>query len=121
MKKILLVDDEAHILNILKFNLMKKGYEIVTAVDGEKALQVLSSTVPDLLIIDVMMPKMTGYDVCNELKKDDRFKGMPIVMLSAKSQAEDLKKAEELGVVCYMTKPFSPIALVNKVQELIGE
>ncbi|MDD5092402.1 MAG: response regulator [Candidatus Wallbacteria bacterium] len=118
MKKVLVVDDEAHILNILKFNLIKKGFDVVTASEGALALQLMQSLVPDLLIIDVMMPKMSGYDVCAELKKDSRFTSMPIIMLSAKSQTADLQKAEEIGVTFYFTKPFSPLAVVNKAAEL---
>ncbi|MDD2717355.1 MAG: response regulator [Candidatus Wallbacteria bacterium] len=120
MKKILLVDDEIHILNILKFNLAKKGYDVVTAGDGAKALEILAGLIPDLLIIDVMMPKMTGFDVCREMRKDQRLAEVPIVMLSAKSQKEDLARGEEVGVSAYLTKPFSPIALLNKVDELLA-
>lgn len=119
MKKILLVDDEVHILNILKFNLSRRGYEIVTAKDGVDALEALNGFIPDLLIIDVMMPKKSGHEVCQELKTQEKFKAMPIIMLSAKSQKEDFQKGADLGVH-YMTKPFSPALIVNKVTELIG-
>jgi len=121
MKKILLVDDEAHILNIIKFNLKKKGYDITTANNGSEALEKIKECIPDLMIIDVMMPIMSGYDVCKELKKNDKYNDMPIIMLSAKSQADDIDTAKELGVTEYLTKPFSPMMLLKKVVEIIGE
>jgi len=121
MKKILIVDDEAHILNIIKFNLKKRGYDITIASNGEEAIEKIKGNIPDLLIIDVMMPKMSGYDVCRILKEDEKYKDMPIIMLSAKSQLEDIEVAKELGITKYLTKPFSPMMLMKKVVEIIGE
>ena len=120
MKRILIVDDETAIHNILKFILVKNGYKVRVAKNGEDALKKIEEESPDLLMIDVMMPKMSGYDVCERLKEKGIFGQFPIIMLSAKSQEEDIKKASSLGISCYITKPFSPISVINKVKEILG-
>ena len=121
-KKILVVDDEIHIVQIVKFNLEKRGgYEVLTAKNGEEGLEIARSEKPDLILSDVMMPKMSGFEFCEALKKDDEIKLIPFIILTAKGQENDIKTGEELGVDDYITKPFSPKALLEKVAEILGE
>lgn len=120
MKNILVVDDEVAISNILKFILIKNGYNVKIANNGEEALLKIKESPPDLLMIDIMMPKMSGYDVCKKLKEMGLFEKFPIIMLSAKSQKEDFEKAEKIGINYYITKPFSPINVVEKVKKILG-
>lgn len=121
-KKILVVDDEIHIVQIVKFNLEKRGgYEVLTAKNGEEGLEIARSEKPDLILSDVMMPKMSGFQFCEALKKDDEIKSIPFIILTAKGQENDIKTGEDLGVDDYITKPFSPKALLEKVAEILGE
>ena len=121
-KKILVVDDEIHIVQIVKFNLEKRGgYEVLTAKNGEEGLEIAKSEKPDLILSDVMMPKMSGFQFCEALKKDDEIKPIPFIILTAKGQENDIKTGEDLGVDDYITKPFSPKALLEKVAEILGE
>lgn len=121
-KKILVVDDEIHIVQIVKFNLEKRGgYEVLTAKNGEEGLEMAKSEKPDLILSDVMMPKMSGFQFCEALKKDSEIKSIPFIILTAKGQENDIKTGEELGVDDYITKPFSPKALLEKVAEILGE
>ena len=121
-KKILVVDDEIHIVQIVKFNLEKRGgYEVLTAKNGEEGLEIAKSEKPDLILSDVMMPKMSGFQFCEALKKDDEIKSIPFIILTAKGQENDIKTGEDLGVDDYITKPFSPKALLEKVAEILGE
>ena len=120
--KILVVDDEIHIVQIVKFNLEKRGgYEVLTAKNGEEGLEMAKSEKPDLILSDVMMPKMSGFQFCEALKKDSEIKSIPFIILTAKGQENDIKTGEELGVDDYITKPFSPKALLEKVAEILGE
>ncbi len=121
-KKILVADDEIHILQIVKFNLQKRGgYEVVTAKNGEEALELAKAEKPDLILSDVMMPKMSGFEFCEEAKKDDTLKEIPFLILTAKGQESDLVEGEKAGVDEYITKPFSPKSLLNKVKDILGE
>ncbi len=121
-KKILVVDDEIHIVQIVKFNLEKRGgYEVLTAKNGEEGLETAKSERPDLILSDVMMPKMSGFQFCEALKKDPDIKSIPFIILTAKGQENDIKTGEDLGVDDYITKPFSPKALLEKVAEILGE
>lgn len=121
-KKILVVDDEIHIVQIVKFNLEKRGgYEVITAKNGEEGLEMAKTERPDLILSDVMMPKMSGFQFCEALKKDGDIKSIPFIILTAKGQESDIKAGEELGVDDYITKPFSPKALLEKVAEILGE
>lgn len=120
-KKILVVDDEAPILNILKFNLQKAGYAVTTAVDGEEALARMRDTRPDLVLCDVMMPKKTGFEVLAEAKGDEALKGIPFIILTAKGQKADEDRGMGIGADRYLTKPFSPRIVLQTIKELIGE
>ncbi|GEK88611.1 response regulator YycF [Alkalibacterium putridalgicola] len=113
MKKILVVDDEKPISDIVKFNLEKEGFEVVTAFDGEEALQKVEEENPDLIVLDLMLPKMDGLEVCREVRKT---KDIPIIMVTAKDQEIDKVLGLELGADDYVTKPFSNRELVARVK-----
>ena len=117
MKKILIVDDEADIIEILQFMLEANGYECVTAMDGEEGLKLAREISPDLIILDVMMPKINGNKISRLLKYDSKYKDIPIIMLTARSQDEDKLIGEETGVNEYLTKPFELDQVVKKVEE----
>jgi len=119
--KILVVDDEIHILNILKFNLKKAGFEISTASNGEEAIEKIEKEHPKLVLCDVMMPKKTGFEVCSYVKNSDELKNIKFIILTAKGQRVDEEKGMEIGADLYMTKPFSPKNIIQKVKELLGE
>lgn len=120
MKKILIVDDETDILEILKFVLEAQGYECITATDGEMGLSLAREINPDLIILDVMMPKINGYKISRLLKYDSKYKDIPIIMVTARSQLEDKMIGEETGVNEYITKPFELDAIVKKVESYLG-
>lgn len=121
-KKILVVDDEIHIVQIVKFNLEKRGgYEVITAKNGEEGFEMAKSEKPDLILSDVMMPKMSGFQFCEAVKKEESIKATPFIILTAKGQENDIKTGESLGADDYITKPFSPKALLEKVAEILGE
>lgn len=113
MKKILVVDDEKPISDIVKFNLNKEGYEVFTAYDGEEALQKVEEVQPDLIILDLMLPKIDGLEVCREVRKNYN---MPIIMVTAKDSEIDKILGLELGADDYVTKPFSNRELVARVK-----
>lgn len=119
-KKILLVDDEPYIVLLLETRLKSEGYEVTSAGDGLAALERAKKEMPDLMILDLMLPKMDGYKVCGLLKKDARYARIPILMFTARAQEEDRKLGGEMGADAYLTKPFEPQALMAKVHELLG-
>lgn len=106
MKKILIVDDETDIVESLKFVLEASGYSCYTAFNGEDGLKLAKELVPDLMILDVMMPKINGYKISRLLKYDNKYKNIPILMITARSQEEDKLIGEETGADEYITKPF---------------
>jgi DNA-binding response OmpR family regulator len=121
--KILIVDDEAHIRILLERTLIDfedEGVEILMAENGEEALELIKTEKPNLVFLDVMMPKMNGFDVChvvkNELKMDDVY----IVLLTAKGQEYDKQKGTDVGADVYLTKPFDPDEIRDKVEEVLG-
>lgn len=120
MKKILIVDDEKPIQHILKFNLKKNGFDVYIANNGLEGLEKAIEIIPDLILLDIMMPKLTGYEVCEKLKENDDTKDIPVIFLSAKGRSNDKQKANDYGGCCYLTKPFSPKLVIEKIEELIG-
>ena len=120
MKKILIVDDEADIIEILQFVLEANGYEIITAMDGEEGLKLARESHPDLIILDVMMPKINGYKICRLLKYDNKYKDIPVLMITARSQEEDKVIGEETGADEYITKPFNVDSVLEKVKKYLG-
>jgi DNA-binding response OmpR family regulator len=115
MKKILLVDDEQDIIDSLKFVFESAGYECFYADNGEDGLNMAREINPDLILLDVMMPKINGYKICRLLKFDSKYKNIPILMLTARSQEEDKLIGEETGADEYITKPFDINELIEKV------
>ena len=119
--KILVVDDEIYIVHILDFSLGMEGYEVLTASDGEQALETAQREQPDLIVLDIMMPKLDGYETCKLLKADDRTRQIPVILLSAKGRHTDQKIGYEVGADDYITKPFSPRKLVERINTLLGQ
>lgn len=115
MSKILLVDDEADILEFLKYNLELEGYEITTALNGKEALEKMTEFT-DLVILDLMMPVLNGFEVIERMKKDSRFKDIPVIFLTAKNGEISEIKALELGAIDYIQKPISPKKLLARVK-----
>ena len=113
-KKILVVDDEPNIVDILRFNLQREGYEVVAAYDGQEGLDKALSEGPDLILLDVMLPMMDGFQVCEELRKTDRL--TPIIMLTAREEERDRVMGLELGADDYVVKPFSVRELLARVR-----
>jgi DNA-binding response OmpR family regulator len=120
-KKILIADDEPNIVVSLEFLLKQKGHEVRVASNGEDALRAVGEFVPDLILLDVMMPRMSGYDVCQKVRENAAWNGVRIVMLSAKGRDVEVTKGMAVGADAYVTKPFSTKDLVAKVQELLGD
>ena len=119
MKKILIVDDEQDIVESLKFVLEASDYTCYTADNGEDGLRLAKEIVPDLMILDVMMPKINGYKISRLLKYDAKYKNIPILMVTARSQEEDKLIGEETGADEYITKPFELDEVVKKVEEYL--
>jgi len=119
-KKILVVDDEPHVIRSLSFVLSKEGYEVSSAENGEDGLAKIRQIKPNLVFLDVMMPKKNGYEVCQEIKKDSSMRDIHVIMLTAKGQETDREQGMEAGADEFMTKPFSPIGVLDKVRELLG-
>ncbi len=120
VKRILIADDEMDIVETTKFMLESEGFEVLTAYDGEEALKIARSAYPDIILLDVMMPKINGYKVSRLLKFDKKFQDIPILMITARSQEEDRLIGEETGADEYITKPFeisNVIDLINKYLE----
>lgn len=117
--KILVVDDEPDALELVEFNLRQAGYEVAGAEDGAEALETARATLPDLIVLDVMLPEMSGIEVCKVLRRDPATAGIPIIMLTAKASEIDRVLGLELGADDYVTKPFSPRELVLRVKNVL--
>lgn len=120
-KKVLIVDDEPNIVMSLEFLMKKAGFEVAVATDGEEALTQVAKLSPDLVLLDVMMPRKSGYEVCEALRADPARAGMKIVMLTAKGRETEVAKGMALGADAYVTKPFSTKDLVAQVRQILGE
>ncbi len=117
-KKILAVDDERHIVRLVQVNLERAGYEVITAYDGKDALEKVASENPDLVVLDVMMPYMDGFEVLQNLRKNQSTRELPVIMLTAKAQDADVFRGWQSGVDCYLTKPFNPMELISFVKRI---
>ncbi len=117
-RRILVADDDPVILRLIEVNLGLEGFEVETAGRGEDALARARDGSPDLILLDVMMPGMSGWEVARRLKEDAKTADIPVVFLSARTQEEDRRRGRELGVVAYVTKPFDPDDLVDTVRRL---
>jgi len=119
-KKILAVDDERHIVRLVQINLMKEGYEVVTAGTGREALDKVRSEKPDLVVMDVMMPEMDGFEALEKMKADPTMQNIPVIMLTAKAQDADVFAGWQKGADLYLTKPFNPAELLSFVRRIFA-
>jgi DNA-binding response OmpR family regulator len=119
-KKILVADDEPNIVISLEYLLKREGYAVLVARDGQEALDLITREKPDLVLLDVMMPKKSGFEVCQALRANEALQGIKILMLTAKGRDTDMAKGTALGADDYMTKPFSTRELVEKVATMLG-
>jgi two-component system alkaline phosphatase synthesis response regulator PhoP/two-component system response regulator VicR len=117
-KKILVVDDERPIVRLVQVNLEHAGYEVVAAYDGKEALEKVEQAKPDLIILDVMMPQMDGFEVMQRLQANPKTRDIPVIMLTAKAQDADVFRGWQSGVTLYLTKPFSPFELISFVRRI---
>lgn len=118
-KRVLVVDDEPTILISLEFLFRREGHEVVLAADGEAALKALEEARPDLVVLDVMLPTLSGFEVCRRIRADPRFKDLPVLMLTAKGRETEVAKGLEVGADLYVTKPFSTKELVAHAARLL--
>jgi DNA-binding response OmpR family regulator len=120
-KKILIVDDYPQLVEALKLRLEATGYQVITAADGQEGLSLARRESPDLIILDVMLPKMNGYKVCRFLKFDAKYKNIPIIMLTSRGGANDMQMGKATGANAYVVKPYDPKVLMSLVQRFLGE
>lgn len=118
-KKILIVDDEEHIVEMLKIRLEALGYETIEAYDGQEGFRLACEAKPDLILLDIMLPKLDGYKVSRMIKFDERYKHIPVIMITARAQESDAKRGEETGADDYVTKPFDSKELMGKIEKLL--
>ncbi len=119
-KKIMAVDDERHIVRLIQVNLERAGYQVITAFDGPEALKKVETDKPDLIVLDVMMPKMDGFEVLKRLQANPETREIPVVMLTAKAQDADVFRGWASGVSAYLTKPFNPLELITFVKRILS-
>ena len=115
-KRILIADDDPVILRLIQVNLELEGYEVITANNGQEAVDLATAESPNLVILDIMMPRLDGYQACERLKSDTATKEIPVIFLSAKAQQGDIDKGKSYGVADYLTKPFDPSELLEVVE-----
>lgn len=120
MTKILIAEDEPDIRDLVAFTLRFAGYEVVTGTNGEDAVQVAKKEYPDLILLDVRMPRMTGYEACKLIKADPKLKDVPVVFLSAKGQESEIRDGMEAGAEEYLLKPFAPDQLTERVRSILA-
>jgi CheY-like chemotaxis protein len=119
-QRVLIVDDSPFILRMLTFLLRKEGIDVLAATNGVEALETMRAHHPDLVFLDVMMPEMDGFDVLQNMKRDEALKDIPVIMITAKGQETDRRRAEQLGVDDFITKPFSPSTLSRILRGLLA-
>ena len=118
--KVLVVDDDPVIIRLLEVNFEMEGFEVVTAVDGQDGVDKCRAELPDIVVSDVMMPKLNGLELCVAIKADPATDGIPVVLLSAKAQAADIRAGLDAGADDYVTKPFEPLDLIDRVNKLLA-
>jgi DNA-binding response OmpR family regulator len=121
MAKILIAEDERDIRDLIAFTLQFNGYEVVTAADGEEAVALALQQKPDLILLDVRMPRKTGYDACKAIKADEKTKDIPVMFLSAKGQEAEIQAGMAAGASEYLIKPFAPDALTARVRTVLAK
>lgn len=119
-KRVLLIEDEPNIIEAIRFILSRDGWRVDVHSDGRTALEAVASRAPDLIILDVMLPNRSGYDILNDLRAQDGTRETPVLMLTARGQKKDRELAERLGASRFMTKPFSNVEILDTVRELAG-
>lgn len=119
MAKILIAEDERDIRDLIAFTLRFAGHEVITTSNGEEALNMALQTVPDLILLDVRMPRMTGYEACRQIKTNERTNNIPVVFLSAKGQESEVQTGLAAGATEYILKPFSPDDLTERVKVIL--
>ncbi|MDP2912017.1 MAG: response regulator [Candidatus Omnitrophota bacterium] len=119
-KRILIVDDEEDIVNVLRFRLEANNYAVLSASEGQEGLNKARTEKPDLIILDLTLPKLDGYKVCRMLKFDESYKSIPIIMFTARAQKKDEELGMEMGADAYIAKPFEPEVLLGKIKELLN-
>ncbi len=119
-KKVLIADDEPNIVTSLEYLMQKKGYEVKIARNGDEALALVESFLPDVVLLDVMMPRKSGYEVCQQIRERPDWQHIKVVMLSAKGREAEVNKGLSLGADSYVTKPFSNQELIAKIEGLLG-
>ena len=120
-KRILICDDDPVILRLLEVNLQLEGFNVLLAHHGEEALEIATRETPDLIVLDIMMPRLDGYQTCRKLKEQESTKDIPVIFLSAKAQASDVELGKSFGVDDYLTKPFDPDDLIAVVNRFVGQ
>ena len=120
-KRILIIEDTEDVVMLVKMYLESHRYEVITADDGQEGLEKAKSEKPDLIVLDLMLPKINGYKVCGLLKNDSRYTKIPVILFTAKAQEKDKKLGEEVGADAYITKPFEPEILLAKIKELLKQ
>jgi CheY-like chemotaxis protein len=121
MAKILIAEDEPDIRELVAFMLRFAGYEVLAAANGEEAVQTATREIPDLILMDVRMPRMTGYDACRVMKSNPDLRDVPVVFLSAKGQESEIQSGLDAGAEEYLLKPFSPDELTNRVRSILSK
>lgn len=121
MAKILIAEDERDIRDLVAFTLRFAGHEVVTAGNGEEAVDLAPKVNPDLILMDVRMPRMTGYEACKAMKANPDLKDIPVVFLSAKGQESEIQQGMDVGAEAYLLKPFAPDQLTNRVKEILSK
>lgn len=119
MAKILIAEDEQDIRDLITFTLRFAGHEVIATIDGEEAYQVAKKIQPDLILLDVRMPRMNGYDACMKIKANDKTQHIPVVFLSAKGQEAEIQAGKDAGATEYIIKPFSPDQLSERVRTIL--
>ncbi len=119
-RKIVLAEDEEHLGNLVKFKLSRAGYDVIWKMDGREVLAAIRAEKPELVLLDVMMPGLTGFEVLEQMKQDAALKEIPVILLTARSQKNDVLRGVDLGAADYVTKPFRPAELLARVNRLLG-
>jgi two-component system, OmpR family, alkaline phosphatase synthesis response regulator PhoP len=119
-KKILIVDDEESLLKLASLLLTSRGYKVEAALDGKSALDSMAKDKPDLVLLDIMMPGLNGFEVCQQIKSNVSTRNIPVIMLTAKKSSEDMSRAEQLGAEQYITKPFRSAHLIETIKQTLS-
>ncbi|MDD5645088.1 MAG: response regulator [bacterium] len=121
MKKILIVDDQPEVRELVTITLKNENYKILEAKDGQESIDIIKKEKPDIILLDIMLPgEIDGFEVCRRVKQDEELKNISVVMLSSQGAKEDIKEGKCAGANDYFVKPFSPLQLIKKVEDLLG-